>query len=142
MITQPTLIRPDVPLDDVARKGTLGKAIEFAAELAGLGYDKQLEDALRSAGCPVDKTQLSRWQSGQEGIKWEKLEAMMDVCGNDAPILWMLYQRGYDLHSLRKRESETERELREAREDLARERMERQAVEESMRRILTGKAAS
>ncbi len=40
----------------------------------------------------------------------------MDFCGNDAPLLWMLHQRGWDLHSLRKRESETEKALRVERE--------------------------
>ena len=59
----------------------------------------------------------------------------MDFCGNDAPLLWMLNARGYDLGGLRKRESETERELRIAREDLAREREER-AVERRLFREL------
>lgn len=40
----------------------------------------------------------------------------MDICGNDAPLMWMLFQRGYDLNSLRKRETETEKKLREAQE--------------------------
>lgn len=71
----------------------------------------------------VDKAQFSRWQSGAEGILWPKFSRLMDVCGNDTPVLWMLHQRGYDLHSLRKKESETERELRQAREQLENERM-------------------
>lgn len=53
-------------------------------------------------------------------------------------LLWMLHQRGYDIGSLHKRESETERRLRLAQEELAAERSARLAVEESMRRILTG----
>jgi len=103
-------VRPE----EVARKQSLGAAIELCAELAGFSLDKELQMAL-----DVDKGQFSRWQSGQEGIKWDKFVALMNACGNDAPILWMLHQRGYDLHALRKRETETQRELREARERIA-----------------------
>lgn len=56
---------------------------------------------------------------GSAGPEIVSLERLMDVCGNDAPLLWMLHRRGYDLHSLRRRESETERELRLARERIA-----------------------
>jgi hypothetical protein len=118
-MSQLSLIRPVVPLDEVARKPTLGKAIELCAELAGLSYDKQLEDAMRQAGHTIDKTQLSRWQTGSEGIKWEKLAAVMDVCGNDAPVLWMCHDRNFDLASMRIRETETERENRLLREENA-----------------------
>lgn len=114
-----TLENIHVRPEEVARKQSLGAAIELCAELAGFELDKQLQQAL-----DVDKGQFSRWQSGQEGIKWDKFAALMDICGNDSPVLWMLHQRGYDLHSLRKRETETERRLREEREkneELARE---------------------
>lgn len=130
MTVQPTLISPEVPVTEILRKPTLGKAMEYCAELAGYGYDKQLEQALNKRGCTVDKTQLSRWQQGSEGIKWEKLSAIMDVCGNEAPLLWMLHQRGYDLHSLRKTESETEKQLRLARDENA-----------ALRRVLMGQSA-
>jgi len=127
---QPTLISPEVPVEEIHRKTSLGKAMEYCAELAGYAYDKHLEQALSKRGCAVDKTQLSRWQQGSEGIKWEKLEALMDVCGNEAPLMWMLHRRGYDLHSLRKTESETERQLRLAR-----------AENDALRRVLLGGSA-
>ena len=119
--------------EEIARKRTLGDAIELCAELAGYTRDKET-----STDVGVDKAQLSRWKSGGEGIMWPKFERLMDACGNEAPLLWMLYQRGYDLNSLRKRETETERKLREALEERDSERAQRLAVEESMRRILTG----
>lgn len=106
----PVTMRPD----DVIRKKTLGNAIELCAELAGFSLDKELQQILK-----VDKAQFSRWHSGEEGIKWDKFTALMDACGNDAPLFWMLYQRGYDLHSIRKTESETEKQLRLAQEENA-----------------------
>jgi hypothetical protein len=42
----------------------------------------------------------------------------MDACGNDAPLLWMAHQRGYDLGTMRKRETELQRENRELREQV------------------------
>lgn len=104
----PSAVTPD----EVARKQSLGSAIELCAEAAGYGLDKQLAAALK-----VDKGQFSRWTSGTEGVMWVKLAALMDVCGNDVPVLWMAHQRGYDLHAMRKRETELERELRLAREE-------------------------
>ena len=108
-IALPTTVNPE----EVARKKTLGSAIELCAEVAGFALDKELQQDLE-----VDKAQFSRWLSGTEGIVWPKLERLMDRCGNDAPIFWMLHQRGYDLYSIRKRETETERQLRQAEEAL------------------------
>lgn len=103
----------DVPLPEIERKKSLGQALVMCMELAGFDQDK----AAPIKG--LDPAQFSRWKSGQEGIKWDKFAALMDGCGNDAPLLWMLHQRGYDLNSLRKRETETERENRLLREENA-----------------------
>jgi hypothetical protein len=101
----------EVAPQEVLRERTLGGAISLCAKVAGL-MPKEVQDALKA-----DRAQFSRWTDDKEGITWSKLAALMDVCGNDAPLLWMLHARGYDLHSLRKRESEVERQLREAREE-------------------------
>ena len=98
---------------EVMRKSSLGGAIELCLEVAGL-EPKQLQAELK-----LDKAQFSRWTSGQEGVVWPKLAALMDRCGNDAPLLWMNHARGYDLNSMRKRETELERQLRQAREENA-----------------------
>lgn len=50
----------------------------------------------------------------------------MDAAGNEAPLLYLVHRRGYDPSSLRKLESEIERELRQAREELARVQAERE----------------
>lgn len=96
------------------RKQSLGGAIELCAELGGYSLDKTLQQELK-----VDKAQFSRWQSGTEGVQWGKFQELMDKCGNDAPVLWMLHQRGYCLHSVRRQESETQRENRLLREENA-----------------------
>ena len=104
----PAVVTPS----QVAREQSLGGAIELCAKVAGYAFDKELQLALN-----VDKAQFSRWQSGAEGVVWPKLERLMDHCGNDAPVLWMAHARDFDLHAMRLRESETERENRELREE-------------------------
>lgn len=119
-------IPSEIRVEEVARKQSLGGAIELCAELAGFTLDKELQQVLR-----VDKAQFSRWMSGAEGVCWPKFVKLMDACGNDAPLVWMLHQRGYDLRSLRKRESETERQNRLLREENA-----------ALRRVLAGQAVA
>jgi len=99
-------IRIDVPPQEVARKTSLGAAIELCVEVGGL-QPKQVQGDLG-----LDKGQWSRWTSGAEGIVWHKLHALMERCGNDVLVLWQLHQRGYDLNSVRRLESETERRCR------------------------------
>lgn len=110
---------------EITRERSLGGAIALCAKAAGFELDKQLALELGT-----DKGQFSRWLSGQEGIIWPKLAKLMDTCGNDAPVLWMLHQRGYDLASLRRRETEMEKENRLLREEVA-----------ALRRVLMGKVA-
>lgn len=112
----------DIHPEEVARKHSLGDALQMCAELAGFSLDKELQQRLG-----VDKAQFSRWSSGTEGIVWPKFVKLMDACGNDAPLIWMLHQRGYDLHSVRKLESETEKVNRQLREENA-----------ALRRVLMG----
>lgn len=109
-LSLPTKVEPH----EVARESKLGGAMYLCMKVAGYERDKELQSDL-----DVDKAQLSRWFSDQEGILWPKLKRFMDRCGNHAPVLWMMYDLGYDLHSFRMRESETERALRLAREENA-----------------------
>ena len=124
------LTHTDIRADEIARKATLGKAIELCIELSEFEADKQLQDALK-----VDKAQFSRWISGQEGIKWEKISDLMDLCGNDAPLLWMLHARGYDVNSLRRKETETEKALRLANERITQLENEREIERKLIREL-------
>lgn len=107
-----------VNFDELRRKKSLGAALEMCADVSGYQFDSTLAKKLL-----VDKGQFSRWQSGEEGIKWEKFTRLMDTCGNDAPLLWMLHDRGYDLESVRRLQSQTELALCQAQELLEAERV-------------------
>ena len=125
-----THVRPE----DIARQLTLAGALSLGAAAAGLDLEKEVHIPLG-----IDAGHWTRMRSGAAGIQWDKLAAICDLYGNDAPLLWMLYQRGYDLHSLRKRESDVERENRELRERIAALESER-AVELRLFRQLRASA--
>ena len=102
----------EITQGDVARESSFGASLILCAKVAGHDMDKELQMELG-----VDKAQFSRWKNDGEGINWGKLKTLMEFCGNHAPVFWMLHQLGYDISSLRKLESETERELRNEREE-------------------------
>lgn len=107
----------EVTAQEVAREKTFGGSIDLCRKAAGL-EPKQVTDCVRtSENKAVDKAAWSRWVNDVEGVEWAKLVQIMDKCGNDAPLLWMLNARGYDLSSLRRQETETEKALRLAREE-------------------------
>lgn len=117
-----------VRAEDIARQPSLSGALAIGAASAGLDLEKEVHLPLG-----IDAGHWTRMRSGAAGIQWEKLEAICDLYGNDAPILWMLHRRGYDLNSLRKRETETERELREAREEILQLRHDKRVLAEALR---------
>lgn len=88
-------------------------ALQLCYRVAGYKVAKQITDAMG-----MNKSQTSCWFNGESAPKWPQLCRFMDICGNDAPLLWMLHQRGYDLNSLRKRESENEKRIRELSEQV------------------------
>ncbi len=119
----------EVTAQEVARETSLGGAISLCAKAAGM-TPKQVQDELKA-----DRAQFSRWTDDKEGILWSKLEALMDACGNDAPLLWMLQQRNYDLSSLRHAETELERKLREANEKIKEMEHEREVERRLFREL-------
>jgi hypothetical protein len=119
----------EVTVNEIVREQTLGGAIDLCVKAGGY-VPKQLQEELGA-----DKAQYSRWVDNKEGILWPKFEALMDFCGNDAPLLWMLHVRGYDLHSLRRKETETERKLREAQERITRLENEREVERRLFREL-------
>jgi len=123
----------EVTPNEIAREKSLGGAIGLCAKAAGL-EPKQVQDALKT-----DKAQFSRWTDDKEGIVWSKFVALMDLCGNDAPLLWMLAHLGYDLSSLRKSETETEKENRLLKERLASMEAERVIERRLMSELITGR---
>ncbi|WP_293000293.1 hypothetical protein [Nevskia sp.] len=108
------VVRPAVPVNlaDIPLCHSLAQACAKCAEIAG-SQDKSV--ALDTG---LDAATWSKLKQGEAGIKGDFLDRLMDACGNEFPMLWLLHSRGYDPASIRKRESELERQLREQTEKL------------------------
>lgn len=125
-----------VTADEIKREATLGGAIGLCAKVASL-EPKEVQALIKA-----DKAQWSRWESGGEGIVWHKFEALMDACGNDAPLLWMLHRRGYDLSSVRRQETEWQAKLRIANETIERMKAERNTEIRLLSEMMHGRVST
>lgn len=118
------LRRSDQALDErmVIAQPTLLGAIKLCVSVAGFESDKQVYGSL-----DIDPGHWTRITRGEAHFPVDKLPALMDLCGNEAPLMWLTHSRGYDVGSLRKRESDLERRNRELTEENA-----------ALRRVLMG----
>lgn len=97
----------------IAKQPTMTKALQLCQTLSGLD-DKAFTG---QGGVVKDPAQWSRIMgSGQHNFPQDELNKFMDKAENEAPMLWLVHSRGYDINSLRKLESETEKALRIERE--------------------------
>jgi hypothetical protein len=124
--------RPPMQVIDpamIARQPTMSKALALCQTMSGL-CDQQFTG---DGGIVKDTAQWSRIMgAGQHHFPHDKFNQFMDKAGNEAPLLWLLHSRGYDITCLHKLETETERELRIAKEALAREREKNRVLVEAL----------
>jgi hypothetical protein len=120
-----------IDLAEIQRQPSWSSAISLCANKSGL------QDKLIAADVGVDNAVWSRFKTGQNAPNGEQLDKLMTRCGNEAPLFWLLLRRGYDPRSLRRIETDVERENRELRErvaDMERERaIERATIRDLMR---------
>lgn len=109
------MLGPSVAVDlaDVQKQSTGAAAISLCATKSGK-LDKVL-----AADIGAQEAVWSRIQTTGKGFSLEQLSQLMDSCGNESPLFWLLLYRGYDPRSLRRLESDSERRLREANERIA-----------------------
>lgn len=112
-------VRPAMAAVDaglIARQMSMTKALQLCQTLSG----KDDAQFYGSSGIVKDQAQWSRIMGpSNHSFPHDKLNLFMDIAGNEAPLLYLLHSRGYELSSLHLRESETERELRLTKERLA-----------------------
>lgn len=103
------MVTPGDPIDVdsalVHRQPSMLAAIQLCLQAAGIA-DKE---ACLSLG--MDAGHWSRILRGDAHFPLHLLGPLMDLCGNEAPLEWLAYHRGYELRPL---ETETQRRLREA----------------------------
>jgi hypothetical protein len=119
----------NVPIELIRGRKTSGAAFTLACDASGL-EDKEIYLPLK-----LDAGYFSRMKKGDATLQADMIRQFCDHVGNNIYAEWLAYQLGCTLVQI---ESETQRKLRLITEELIRERSERQVVEETMRRILTG----
>lgn len=97
-----------VDLVDIQKQPSGAAAIALCATKSGK------LDKILAADIGAQEAVWSRIQTTGKGFSLEQLSLLMDSCGNEAPLDWLLLHRNYDPRSLRKLETDTERRLREA----------------------------
>lgn len=85
-----------------------------------------LQDKTISIETSIDPAVLSKIQTGQARLPEDKLNALMDATGSEAWLYYWLLKRGYDPRTVRRIESDVERENRVLREELETLRKERE----------------
>ena len=128
------LVRGDpraIPEADWPKLSSEAAAIKYACENSGR-QDKSI-----AIDIGTDPALLSKAKAGQARLSEESLRALAATTGLEATLFAALLGSGYDPRSLRKLESETERQLREANErNTELERDKRTLIE-----ALSGRAA-
>lgn len=119
-----------VDLAEIQRQPSWCAALSLCANKSGL-HDKVI-----AADVGIDNAVWSRIKSGQNAPSGEQLDKLMTRCGNEAPLFWLLLKRGYDPRSLRRIETNVERENRELRERLSALESERVIERRTIRDLL------
>lgn len=106
--------RIDIPLDLVLKQPTLAAAIALCVQASGL-EEKEVYLPLE-----IDAGHWTRIMKGDAHFPVNKLNGLMDLCGNEAPLMWLANSRGYGLVILKteaeRRAEAAERALNEERE--------------------------
>ncbi len=124
---RPPMIAVDPAL--VARQASMSKALMLCQTLSGLPDSEFYGDK----GIVKDQAQWSRIMGpSNHCFPHDKLNLFMDKAGNEAPLLWLAHSRGYDVNSLRKLETETERKLRVMEEAYLTERNKNRVLMEAI----------
>ncbi len=128
--------RPPVPVDvmSVSAMPSFEQALTKCAEACGS------QDRAVALDTGIDNALWTRIKQGEAGIKGRWLLRFMDACGNHLPLFWLIYACGYDPRSLRRLESDVERQNRELREELARSQQELDTIKRFVRETHAGAA--
>jgi len=127
-------LRVKRPLRDVpdTEWGWRSEAQAIASMIALSG----LQEKTVAIECGIDASTLAKVKQGTARPSAEHLDAMMDATGSEAWLYYWLLRRGYDPRSLRRIETDVERENRELREQLEALEREREVERRTIRDLM------
>jgi hypothetical protein len=122
-------VTPDL-LRAVRRRPTFLRAWHFAQELSGL-EDKEVYGPLG-----IDASHWTRIKNGAASPPAdERFVQYMDIVHNEIPLIWLAESRGYDWQTIRKHQSDLEKENARLRKELE----DRDRAMSLLARHMTGK---
>jgi hypothetical protein len=110
-------VQASLPVELVVKQPSLSAAIALCVQVSGL-EEKEVYLSLE-----IDAGHWTRIMKGDAHFPVNKLNSLMDLCGNEAPVLWLAHSRGYGLVML-KSEAERRAELAEHRAAEAEKKLE------------------
>ena len=119
----------DIPLSLVIAQTCMSSAIALCIQAAGL------QESEVSLSLGIDAGHWTRIKKGDAHFPLNKLNDLMDLCGNHVPLTWLAHSRGYGLVLLK---DEAERQRDEAEKALEQERQKTQMLME----LLKGRASA
>ena len=123
---------PDADFDKLVSEAA---AIRYAIE------NSRLQDKTVAIEIGTDAGTLSKAKAGQARLNEECLDRLADCTGYEATLFAHCIRRGYDPRSLRRFESDVERENRELRERMTALEAEREVERRTIRDLMTPPAA-
>ena len=113
---------------------------KLTSEAAAVRYcidNSRLQDKTVAIEIGTDPGTLSKAKAGQARLNEEALDALADGTGFEAVLFAHCIRRGFDPRSLRRFESDVERENRELRERMAALEAEREVERRTIRELMS-----
>lgn len=132
-MNQIELIKPEMQKLDssvVGRQASMTGALILCQTLSGL-EDKEL---CGKGNIISDPATWSRIKGGSNCFPQDRMNKYMDLCGNEAPLIWLAASRGYDLVE---KETEWERQARIERTE--KEELQKEVL--YLRNLVAGRSA-
>lgn len=104
-----------------------------AAAISSMIATSGLQEKTVAIESEIDASTLAKVKQGTARPSEDHLNRMMDATGSEAWLFYWLLKRGYDPRSLRKLETETERQLRESQERVAALEHDKRVLIEALR---------
>lgn len=121
-----------IPAQVAAAQPTKIAAIKLCISSSGLSADEVCR-SLR-----IDSGHWARMMSDKAYFPNNKEQALMDLCGNEIPLIWDIERRGYDFATLRKHNSDLEKRVVQLQAQLEQERHDRAVEREYAKHMRTG----
>jgi hypothetical protein len=122
LIPEPKVVSKPVSVERICTLSDTHEALMYACELARLA-PKQIYSEM---GC--DKTVWSRICSGELDLDGRDIQKLSRAVRNDAYLLFLNHQAGYDLHAMRKTMDDKDKEIADLRAQLAAEKLRNETI--------------